>query len=483
MSTGKRIYCCILMILSLGLSLSGCGVASGSQASGKTYEVDQTLQEFYNSLGGETVLGPAISKLMDDPSGQCQYTANVQLCVNPLIVGEERYSLSPLGVFLGLSEAANSSSSSDGLQVNGFIVYEEFVPIYEQFSQSDNVGNPISQVHINYAQQRIEQYFEKVGFYRSFNDASGEVRLLAFGAASCSKDCKFNPAEESRLIDLQQNTDYQSLMEGLNDIPDMEVFGNPLSEPFTVADGTLEQVFEGVVLYQNPNGVVKPRPISILLEMLTTEPSEKIYGQDDGMVFYAVDGTLGYHVPVLFYEFISTHGGTTFSGDPIAEVIEYQPGIFRQCFTNYCLDYTPEARKNKRITVAPLGQQYLQLELNETVPQPTEQPEPQEIILQVFEDSAKVSATETQTINIKVFDGSDDKPLSAIQSSIQLNLPRGKTWSSDLDPTNAEGESSITLPVMKNIPNGTILTYQVCLKNMVSGSVCVRGSYLVWTAP
>lgn len=471
------------MILALGLSLSGCGMTTGSQASGKTYEVDQTLQEFYNSLGGETLLGPAISKLQDVPSGQCQYTANAQLCVNPLIVGDERYSLSPLGVFLGLSEIASNPADEAGLLVNGFIVFEEFVPIYEQFSQSDNAGNPISQVHLNYAQQRIEQYFEKVGFYRSFNDPSGEVKLLAFGAASCQKECKYHPADESRLTDLQQKPTYQSLVEGLKEIPDMDAFGKSLAEPYTVADGTLEQVFEGIVLYQDTNGIVKARPISKLLEMLNTEPVEKIYGQDDGMVFYAVDGTRGYHVPVLFYDFISTHGGTTFSGDPIAEVIEYLPGIFRQCFMNYCLDYTPEARKNKRITVAPLGPQYLQLDLQETIAQSTEQYEPQKVVLNVFEDFPKVSSTETQTITITVVNAEEGKPLSDIQSSIQVNLPRGKIWTSELSPTNSEGESSISLPVMKNIPNGTILTYQVCLKNTASRPVCTLGSYLVWTAP
>ena len=50
---------------------------------------------------------------------------------------------------------------------------------------------------MNYAQQRIEQYFENVGFYRNFSDPAGSVHLLAYGAASCAERCAYQPAVDA----------------------------------------------------------------------------------------------------------------------------------------------------------------------------------------------------------------------------------------------------------------------------------------------
>jgi len=478
------VFITILLVAISALSLTGCSSTTDQSASGKTYDVDASLLEFYNSLGGEALLGPAISKLFEDPAGQCQYTVNVLMCLN-LTVGEGGgYSLSSVGNKLKIKEYAGEPASSDGLVINGFVVYDEFIPLYNQFQQTTYAGNPITQVQLNYDQQRVEQYFEKVGFYRNFSDPAGTVKLLAYGAESCSK-CRYRAAGEARISYSTRSSDNQSLMSQIKSVPDIEAFGKPLSQPYTAADGSLEQVYNGVVLYKDEHGIVRPRPLSTLLGMQTTEPGEKTYTVENGMVFYAVNGDLGYHVPLIFDKFIGDHGGVSFSGDPIAEALQYDPGVLRQCFTNYCLDYLPDAPADKQVSVADLGAQYLQQV--QTVPsvQETEAPAPPppSVILQVSEENKKVSSTQSQVISVLVLNAADQQPLAGVESELTVNLPKGKVWTTAIPASGADGRSSLAVPPMKNIPNGTILIYQVCLTNLAAESACAMGSYLFWDTP
>ncbi len=113
----------------------------------------------------------------------------------------------------------------------------------------------------------------------------------------------------------------------------------------------------------------------------------------------------------------------------------------------------------------------------------TPQPEPQNISLQVSETLAKVSSSEAQTIHVTTLNAADQTPLSGIETEITLSLPKNKTWSAPLAPTAVDGTAVITLPILKNIKNGSILTYQVCTTNISAGQTCASGSYLVWTTP
>ncbi len=474
----------INILLILSLLLAGCS-GSNAAASGKTYRVAKNLQEFYDKLGGEGLLGPAISKIFDGSSGQCQYTANVLMCENSILTGDARFSLAPLGTGLNLREEPAGSTSEANLVVNGYTVYEEFVPLYRQLSEGIYAGDPISQVHLNYEKQRIEQFFTNVGFYRNFSDPRGTIKLIAYGVESCVDVCKYRAASEAALFDGAQLVADGSLLDELETDFDKSVFGKPLTQLYQAADGNQEQVFEGIVLYRDIfNGVVRLRPLAVQLGMQTSEPRERVYGSESGVVFYAVQDNLGYHVPVLFDEFISTHGGSAISGDPIADVIEYEPGLFRQCFTNFCLDYAPNERKNKQLLVAPLGSKYMELEPGTPiVAEPSAAPATPIYTLQVSELHNPLAAEEAQQINIVLLNAADQLPLPGIETDLTLNLPDGTTYQATLPATLTDGSSSIVLPVMKKIPNGTIMTYQVCISTAVVEPVCQSGSFLVWTVP
>ena len=465
------------------LLLSGCTSISDASSSGKTYEIDSSLIEFYNSLGGETMLGPVISRVFEDPAGQCQYTVNVLMCFNPSVGEGGGYSLAPLAESLKIKEYSAESLSGNGLVVNGFAVYEEFLPLFDQFAQTTYAGNPVTQVQLNYNLQRIEQYFEKVGFYRKFSDPAGTVKLLAYGAESCTK-CRYQAGEEAAVTAGSQIADRQNFIAELKGIQQKQSFGDPLTAPYLSQDGNLEQVYSGIVLYKDAEGIVHPRPLSILLGMQSGSPGEKIYSRENGMVFYAVQENLGFHVPLIFDDFIQQHGGTAISGDPISEAVEVESGLLRQCFTNYCLDYAPEAPKRRQVSIAPLGEQYLLHVQN--LPAPVQEslpPAPQTVLLQVREQLDKVSKNDQQIIEIQALNNADQSAIAGVESELTINLTNGKVWTSLLPATDVDGHASIAVPEMKNIPNGTILFYQVCVTNLTVESSCAAGSYLYWDLP
>ncbi|MDP3451309.1 MAG: hypothetical protein Q8R87_12070, partial [Anaerolineaceae bacterium] len=113
----------------------------------------------------------------------------------------------------------------------------------------------------------------------------------------------------------------------------------------------------------------------------------------------------------------------------------------------------------------------------------TPQPDPSVISLQVSETLPKVSTSEAQTIHVMALNAADQTPLSGIETEITIFLPKEKTWSSLLAPTAVDGTAVITLPILKNIQNGSILAYKVCTVNAFASQTCTTGTYLVWTAP
>lgn len=479
-------YFLLAALAAVGLLLTACIGNRNPDlgASGKTYEVAPALREFYRSLGGEDVLGPAISKLVNRAPLECQFTANALLCLNPEQVGTERYLLSPIGNQLGVHEEPSSADDGSSLVINGYQVYSEFIPLFESLSGTQYSGAPLTQVRMNYAQQRVEQFFENVGYYRKFSDPQGTVKLMAYGAAGCGAECDYEAALESMVIDPSQPISDQSLLEGLAKSTETSVFGNPLTQPYLAADGAREQVYENVVLYaESANGPVRLRPLPALVGITAGTPGEKRFGSENGMVFYAVSGNLGFHVPVIFDEFIANHGGSAISGDPVADVVETTPGTFRQCFTNYCLDYTPAAPEAARLLLAPLGSQYMQQSQVQPVEQGSGQVPASAYRLQVTEFLKQIGATGQQTITVIVTNAADGQPVPGMESEISVWLPDRKPYTSTFPLTQADGSATLTLPVLKRVPNGTILIYTVCLMNTGAPESCASGSFLVWDQP
>ena len=70
--------------------------------------------------------------------------------------------------------------------------------------------------------------------------------------------------------------------------------------------------------------------------------------------------------------------------------------------------------------------------------------------------------------------------MTNIEAVLSITLPDGSLYTADLPQTGMDGRASIIVPSMKNITNGTILVYQVCLKGTTDTPVCISDSYLIW---
>ncbi len=482
MKTSLRTSHLVVLAAVLALTLAGC---KASDSPGTTYEVSAGLREIYRSLGGEDVFGPAISQLFDYENNECQYTVNALFCLDPSGTGTNRYRLYPLGLAMGMREEPNSNEpTTSSMVVDGFSIYEEFIPFYSDLSGVSYAGKPINQARMNYSRQRIEQFFENVGFYRNFNDPAGKVQLLAYGAASCADRCTYRPAVDAVIHTSSTLVVDQVFSAGLEKIGDATIFGAPLTQAYLAADGMQEQVYQNAVIFAAPGSTtIKLRPAVVILEMPATPPGAKVFSNQDGMVFYTIEGVLGYHVPIIFDDFINAHGGMKISGDPIAEVSESSPGVYRQCFENYCLEYTPVNPPEEQIRLSALGSLYLDKMRAANVLEETFVISPSTVAIIVSDEFIQLSAGESQRISIVLTRQSDDEKIFGLESVLQISLPDGSVYKNTLPATSGEGTASILIPVLNGIPNGSILPYQVCLTGSVSEPVCANGTLLLWTKP
>jgi len=260
-------------------------------------------------------------------------------------------------------------------------------------------------------------------------------------------------------------------------------FGEPLTQPAKAVDGMLEQVYENVVVYapsKHP-GQARLRPEALMLGMLTTQPGPQKYDQSEGMVFYPVSGDLGYHIPVVFKNFIDAHGGMKVAGDPIAEVLQYDSNTYRQCFTNYCLDYVTSAPGDQKVRMVPLGQ--MLLTASQTSGGSTDAPfifSPDTVSLAATAANPKVKPDEAQRISLKAETSTDHAPLIGVGANLTVYYPGNKQVEFQFPASDANGASSVTVPARTGLSNGTVIPYQVCLSGPSSSAVCVNETYLVW---
>lgn len=479
--SGGLLFLTVLTVL-LAASLSAC--ASRSQPvtiqQPGTFSVDPLLREFYASLGGEEILGPAITALFSLDNLQCQYTQNVLMCFDPLAQGIQRFSLYPLGRTFDLGNPASAVEYSPG--DNEYPIYEEFTALYQRLYGSQYVGKPLTPPRFNPNKNRIEQYFENVGFYRNLDDPQGEVYLLSYGVYACSADCRFSPPASAIVIRNVVEME-QPFLPRLVRLGGVKVFGLPLTPAYLAADGFREQVYENVVLYappDNPNAV-RLRPVALLAGMPVGQPLPRRYSEADGVVFYPVEGENGFHVPLVFDQFIASHGGMEISGLPLSEPYQIGEQLYRQCFENYCLVYDNRPDAAERVRMAALGREYLKingLAAPQTAPFEIT---PETVRLVVSALKPRLTAEEAQQFEILLLRQHDQQPLSSVEAALTLTLPDGREALYYLPPTDDEGRSQIRIaPLQPALPNGSVVAYRVCLNIPAEQPICKADSYLIW---
>ena len=222
---------------------------------------------------------------------------------------------------------------------------------------------------------------------------------------------------------------------------------------------------------------VSLRPIVALVGIQAQPPVDR--RDDPLLIFYKVQGDKGYHVPIYFNTYLQQFGGIEMVGLPITEVFQLKDGIYRQCFTNLCLDFDVNAPDSKKLSVAPLGLEYMERYY------PTRDAGGQSnpsgnISIRVNEGAQYIAPDTGQGITIIVTE--DGVPLINREPVLSLTMPDNQLQEFTLEPTDEQGKTSIELPPIA-APNGTIIKYKVCLDEVDGEPICESDNYLIWEYP
>jgi len=391
---------------------------------------------------------------------------------NPELPVSEQYALAPLGEVLGVWDQPVADANLPGaLVVDGYIVYEGFVPMYEQLGGRRYVGRPLTGVRYAAEQNRVEQYFQNLGLFMDL-DQPGEVQLMAYGQLACGEICDVpagNPAAIIQ-IELPYGEPFISTVSRLGD----GFVGRRLAGPYQASDGSLEVIYENLVLYANPDqsNSAAARPILALMG-ITPEPMATRL-DNPNIMFYGIDGEYGYNVPIFFSDYIAQHGGFELFGQPVAEIKMQGDGSGTQCFANACLRYV----QGNGVAPLPMGAEYK----TRVYDQPEVQPAAAagEIRIRVWENHSQISSSEEQIIHASLFAGT--QLLAGLQPYLELSLPSGSTSIYQFPPSDAGGQTQLTLPPIRG-QNGTLIPYKVCLEGFGAAAVCASESYMIWGNP
>jgi len=456
------------------LLLTGCSGWRGAETPAPVdgYPVDPVFRDFYESLGGEPVLGPAISPAFETGGSQYQYTVAVLMQFNPQALESDRFHLSPLGLEMGLQDLpAPPPEEQDALYLNGHVVFQDFVELYNRLGGLSYAGKPLTEVRHNLEKRRFEQYFENVGFYRLVDAPAGQVGLLAYGAWKCGLNCRSAP--QSNSIVTLPSLSAAPFLQNVSRLG-TDFTGFALTVPYLSQDGRVEQVFENLVMVVDLDrpGMVSYRPLPLHLGILpetmeapTTKP---------GFTFFEIEPGWGYYVPDRFLEYIASHGGMEVTGIPIGRLTDLGNGISRQCFTNLCLEERGDRPERQRIQPAPLGYSYREVVYAQAA---GETAEPKQVRIELWESLPLLEQRSAQELGVTVSANGD--PLPNLTPILTFELPGEVSRVITLPATDQDGRARL---ILEDLPagDGTLIPYQICVTTRVQQAYCVRDSFVVW---
>jgi hypothetical protein len=101
------------------------------------------------------------------------------------------------------------------------------------------------------------------------------------------------------------------------------------------------------------------------------------------------------------------------------------------------------------------------------------------IDLNIWEEHRWLPANQWQKIFVKVSEAG--VALKNREPVLILSHPNGSTQKLYFPPTGSDGQTFLDIPGIQ-APNGTLITYNVCLFGFNSEKRCVGENYLIWNS-
>ena len=444
----------------LAIFFTACGSISPTPG----ISIDSRFREFYDLQGGESRLGKAISQVYYQDGMQYQVTENAIMIFQASAPTGEQFNFWPLANNFVQEDSAITEYEQYGVRfLNGHIIYDEFVSMYDRIGGVRFAGNPITEVRVNYEQSRYEQYFEKLGFYRSFSEPNDNVHLLPYGLMECQRNKNlicYAGLDNAIPLDLPP----QPFLPVVRRLGETFV-GQPLSQVYLAPDNKLEQIYENVVLAVDPANMrlVTLRHLPSLVGI--TAQSAVAPRNEPGLSFWQKSEGIGYNVPNAFLEYIADHGGMELAGEPITELFEAN-GVRRQCFTSYCIDYDSKAPSGLQIRPTALGYDYQRLQ-GFTTP---------DLQLRVWEQDTIIAPGKIQVVGVLVYNETPSFPITDVQPTLRLFFHGEETQQFVFPATSSGGTSYLKIPVENMIG---LVEYEVCVSWPGKSPVCTKESWIV----
>ena len=471
----KKILKITLILFILGL-FSAC---SGTKNFSSTYYlVDPRFSELYEHLKGETNLGPPISnkKYVAGTNLEKQYFEGVVMVFDPDT--SPRYYLEQVGRDAGFSDLPNNPpENSQARYINGFVIPIEFGQFYDQLGGERWVGLPLTRARLNPEKNTIEQYFENMGFFKFADDPPGLVHLMPYGLWKCAGECARYPGLENTGFSTSTSEEIPSPFGEAIARFGTEFTGKTVSGAFRADDGTIEQIYQNVVLYQDSSSPlgVSLRPISTMLNQTEDQLQQR---QQDALEYFreTTDGG-GFYIPAYFMDYIDRFYGFVISGEPISSLSEIREGVSQQCFENYCLLFDALAAPDQQVRLLPQGQKYKD-SFQQSAGQAKKQASVQRNIqLDIWEQLPQISSAESQQIGACIHESGN--PLVNARASVTLSFDANGQNVYQFEPTDSGGCSFLKLdPILAE--NGTTVDYQVCFQGISDQEYCQKDSFLIW---
>lgn len=439
---------------------------------GANFQVAPLFHEFYFKLGGENILGQAISPVEQSDGIIKQYLETGLMVFEPRAVGSQRFQLAPIGLDLKILDADQIVlSDKSGRIVDGKFVFKGFLEMYERLGGARFVGRPITEAHYNPSKKRTEQYFENLGFYKLDDDS--KVRLLPYGSYTCDLKCR--DKDHSSAINARQPILPEPFLEKTLELG-LEFVGKPLTGLHFASDGMQEVIFENLVLAADPDypEQVIIRPLAEKFGRFTQE----LHFQKDSPLskFIEIENGRGFNVPILFLDYLDNIGGLQVVGQPISGVSPIRDGVFMQCFTTLCLIFDTSQTNEHQLSLLPLGMEYKTEEYDRSMDFSANH-SLEKVELKIWEKETYVSADENQEIHVALYE--NGKPLKDCEPILIFTMPDGSQRKTFFQPSNRNGRTRLTLPPIE-APNGTLIAYQICLKDIDGKLHCEGDNYLIW---
>jgi len=339
------------------------------------------------------------------------------------------------------------------------------------------VGLPLTRARFNPDKGRVEQYFENMGFFRFEDDPPGTVHLMPYGLWKCAGECSQYPGVQNAGISSSSVEEIRSPFGEAIARFGTAFTGDTISSAYHAADGSIEQMFKNVVLFQDPDSPigVSLRPISSLLDRVDQKYQIRQEGAED--YFREIENGNGFYIPTYFMEFIDRYFGFEISGEPVTGLEEIRDGVSQQCFENYCLLFDAAADTGQQVRILPQGQKYKEEFYRDVGKPKNEVPVVRNFQMDIWEQMPQISSQEKQQIGACIHEGGI--ALANVTAVINVNTDGQGSSTFYFDPTDSGGCAFLELePIQAS--NGTTVDYQVCFQGLGDQEYCKRDSYLIW---